>query len=89
MLVTWLTTNDKNGGGPWQSGWKEHAIPLEDGENEKHTSPSALGKRRALCGLRPRHGWGVDLFIDEKCSRCVARLAKAPSVQLRANGASG
>jgi hypothetical protein len=76
MRVTWISTNDKNGGGPWQSGWKEHAVPLLDGEDENMSSV-ALGKRRALCGLRPRHGWGIDLFIDEKCKRCEAEAGRA------------
>jgi len=73
MRLTWVSTNDKNGGGPWQSGWKEHAVPLNNGEDESNMSFAALGKRRALCGLRPRHGWGIDLFIDAKCKRCEAK----------------
>ena len=76
MHITWVTTNDKNGGGPWQSGWKEHAVPLADSEEEKNMAFSSLGKRRALCGLRPRHGWGIDLFIDEKCKRCEAKVGR-------------
>ena len=77
MRLTWLSTNDKNGGGPWQTGSKEHAVPLEQGENESSTTAISLGRRRALCGLRPRHGWGVDLFIDEKCKRCEAKAGRA------------
>ena len=30
----------------------------------------------AFCGLRPRHGWGVDLFIDRQCARCTAVIAR-------------
>jgi hypothetical protein len=29
-------------------------------------------RAQALCGLRPRHGWGMDLFIEDVCSRCEA-----------------
>ena len=51
MHITWVTTNDKNGGGPWQSGWKEHAVPLADSEDEKNMTFDSLGKRRGH--LRP------------------------------------
>jgi hypothetical protein len=68
-VITWLSTNAVNPG-PWQSGWKEHAVEVP---SEK-VSPKSLGKKRAICGLRPAHGWAVDLFIDEKCKRCLARL---------------
>lgn len=34
-----------------------------DGNPEKYA--------KALCGLRPRHGWGMDMFIDAECGRCV------------------
>ena len=76
MSFLWLSTNDKNGGGPWQSSWRHHAVPLEENENENITTFAQLGKRRALCGLRPRHGWGMDLFLDTNCKRCEAKLAK-------------
>lgn len=33
-----------------------------------------LRKARAICGLLPAHGWGMDLFIEKKCERCVARV---------------
>jgi hypothetical protein len=25
----------------------------------------------ALCGLTPRHGWDLDMFIDRPCVRCL------------------
>ena len=35
-----------------------------------------MARTKAACGLTPGHGWGSDLFIDRKCARCVAALAK-------------
>lgn len=29
-----------------------------------------IGPRAAACGLRPAHGWGLDMFIKDKCARC-------------------
>jgi hypothetical protein len=51
-----------------QRGWRLHAIEVADDELLE-----AIGQRRAICGLRPSHGWGVDLFIDRECSRCARR----------------
>lgn len=73
---TWVTTspnplNPATGYDAGQRGWRLHAIELKDGE------PYEEYKRRtALCGLWPRHGWGVDLFIDAECSRCVKAMEK-------------
>jgi hypothetical protein len=50
------------------TGWKMHGIYGE----EKQTFAS-LGRATSLCGLRPRHGWGMDLFIEDPCLRCVAK----------------
>ncbi len=30
----------------------------------------------ALCGLTPKHGWGLDMFIDAPCKRCLAVAEK-------------
>ena len=64
----WLTTQNN----PTLSvdaeprGWRRHAVVGDDNETfEEYT------KRRALCGLRARHGWGMDLFIVKRCKRCV------------------
>lgn len=43
-------------------GWRWHCVPDFDEAKDK--------RARALCGLRPRHGWGGDLFADEMCERC-------------------
>lgn len=51
-------------------GWKAHAVPGDASE-----TLGALRRRPAACGLRARHGWDIDLFIDsegddDKCKRC-------------------
>lgn len=51
-----------------QRGWRLHAVygsPLN--------SFASLGRSNALCGVRPRHGWALDLFIEDPCLRCVAK----------------
>ncbi len=68
--ILWLTTQPNprtrcNTADAGQRGWRTHAVLGE---------PTALFTelrfRRSLCGLLPRHGWGIDLFIDEECARC-------------------
>lgn len=57
-----------------QTGWRLHAVQAEESE------PSAqLGRRRAACGLVPASGWGLDLFIDQRCRRCERALGLAPA----------
>jgi hypothetical protein len=48
-----------------QRGWRLHAV-----------KPGAGRYRAAACGLRPRHGWSLDLFIDDRCKRGEAALLK-------------
>lgn len=72
----WVSTapNPRHPGTGWdagQRGWRLHAIPMQDGEQY-----DAYKRRNALCGLSPRHGWGVDLFIDSECARCQAAMGK-------------
>lgn len=55
-----------------QRGWRIHLVPKGQSEHMfygKYKAPS-------LCGIRPRHGWGLDLFIDEPCARCEAIAEK-------------
>jgi len=72
----WVTTspnprNRSTGHDAGQRGWKLHAVPMKEDE------PYANYKRRAaLCGLSPRHGWSVDLFIEDKCVRCQSAMTK-------------
>jgi hypothetical protein len=73
VTVEWLSTapNPHPRGGRYhtceaddgQRGWRLHAVPVQPGQ-----------ELRALCGLVARYGWGVDLFIERRCKRCVARL---------------
>lgn len=77
----WLTTapnpNSRPGTPSWndydqgQRGWRLHAVRASTTE----TFPQVSG-RQALCGLRPAHGWDLDLFIDPdaKCLRCKKAL---------------
>lgn len=74
-MAHWLTTAPNPhvpGYGPdaGQRGWKLHAVD--------HPGETFAEMRRlpALCGLRPAHGWSLDLFIQDKCTRCVAKAAK-------------
>ena len=79
MAYEWLTTApspyNKYGTGDYarggQNGWRLHAVVAT--ENETF---SAVKDRAALCGLRPRYGWGLDFWIDEKCRRCLAKTQK-------------
>jgi hypothetical protein len=65
-----------------QRGWSTHAVFVDP-------SASTLGDvraTRAACGLLPSHGWGIDLFIERRCRRCVAAILKrgiAPASAVR------
>ena len=74
MTYQWLTTapnprSRATGHDAGQRGWKLHAVAAQP-----TMSLREVRFRPALCGLRARHGWGVDGFIDEKCVRCTAKL---------------
>ena len=66
--IRWLTTNANPRLAGWteKHGWKMHAVPVSDDAAKF----SDIKRVRALCGLRPRHGWGIDLFIEAKCACC-------------------
>ena len=53
------------------SGWKLHAI-IADGTD----SFKSLKFHVALCGLRPSHGWWLDLFIEDECAKCLRAIEK-------------
>lgn len=55
-----------------QRGWKLHAIRGDESE-----SFADIKRRPSLCGLIPRHGWGLDLFIEDRCARCASKLARS------------
>lgn len=71
MAIQWLTTapnprTPATGFDAGQRGWKLHAVIADD-----KAKFGEIAGERALCGLLPSHGWGLDLFIEDKCSRCV------------------
>lgn len=73
----WLTTaprpqSSARGFDAGQRGWRTHAVAAAD-----HETFSSVGRRKAACGLAPRHGWGMDLFIEDRCSRCQRALSEA------------
>ena len=62
MNIEWLSTepNPRTSGMNAAGGWKIHAVDTDVGV--------------AACGMRPAHGWGMDLFITDKCARCKKAL---------------
>lgn len=71
-MIQWLTTapnprSPATGHDAGQRGWKLHAVRATDAE-----STSDLRRRPSLCGMIPRHGWGLDAFIEDRCKRCAA-----------------
>jgi len=71
--IQWLTTRASgrahtHSADAGQVGWRLHAVEAEDTDTF-----SGIGRRVALCGLQPRHGWSLDLFIDARCSRCAKK----------------
>ena len=76
--IQWLTTNP-NPYSPAHTceaddgrvGWKLHAV-----QTTAQNKFSELRGKKAACGLVPKHGWGLDMFIDDnaKCSRCLMAL---------------
>lgn len=77
--VQWLTTAPNPASGPgmpfWsdydqgQRGWRLHAIEASESE-----TLDAIRFRRSACGLYARHGWNLDMFIDQRCVRCARAL---------------
>lgn len=71
----WLTTSPHpwrpahtHGADQGQVGWKRHAVVTEETEFSK------IKRAPSLCGLRAKHGWGLDLFIEDECSKCCAKI---------------
>lgn len=74
--VQWLTTAPNprasiTGSDAGQRGWRRHAIRTQS------DLFSELRFAASECGLRPSHGWGLDLFITDKCARCLTAIAQA------------
>lgn len=88
MEIQWFTTAPSgkahtHSADDGQTGWKLHAVAAED-----HLTLDDIKNVRALCGLLPRHGWGLDLFIEDKCSRCMNQMGRfiAQSIPARSGG---
>lgn len=73
----WCTTtpNPRSPSTGWdagQRGWRLHLVPKDQPQHwyyGKYKAPS-------LCGIRARHGWGLDMFIEDECERCTAIAEK-------------
>lgn len=77
-MIFWVTTSPNprraaTGHDAGVTGWKMHAVEAPEGAKF-----SDVGRLPALCGLRPRYGWGMDLFIEDQCARCLAKAPPAP-----------
>lgn len=55
-----------------QRGWRLHIVKAQDTD-----SVVAIGRRIALCGKRPAHGWSIDRFIDTPCAPCLRALLRS------------
>jgi hypothetical protein len=74
-MYQWLTTapnprvsqfrNEDAG----QRGWCLHAIKAVDS-----ATFNQVRFEYAACGLRAKHGWGLDMFIKRKCKKCLKAL---------------
>jgi len=59
-----------------QVGWKLHLVRLGERTRKPIARPDGVLEidiSQALCGLRAKHGWGVDFFIDAPCERCMRK----------------
>jgi hypothetical protein len=79
----WLTTNPHpeafiGGYDAGQRGWRLHRVNLGGSTRTDWYNGEEIDISPALCGLRPAHGWGLDLYIEEKCKRCLRALARDP-----------
>lgn len=74
--VLWLTTAPSgrahtHGADDGQTGWRLHAVP--GSWSETFTD---IGRRAAICGVKPGTGWGLDLFIERRCARCQKKAVR-------------
>ena len=54
-----------------QRGWRLHAVRAT-----AETKFDQIKGQSALCGLIPRHGWDLDMFVTDRCKRCAAKMRK-------------
>lgn len=71
MAIEWLTTapnprSPATGYDAGQRGWRLHAVETNGCDTFRQ-----IRCFRALCGLTPAHGWGLDMFIETRCKRCT------------------
>lgn len=73
MRIEWLSTepNPNASGMNAAGGWKLHAVNMDN-----DATWLGIGPRAAVCGTRPAHGWGFDLFIKDRCTRCLTCLGQ-------------
>lgn len=48
--------------------WKLHCVDY--GSYVYEGLGGRYDRSKALCGMRPRYGWGGDLFIEDCCAKC-------------------
>lgn len=73
----WVTTSPNprsraTGYDAGQRGWKLHAIWAKEAAKF-----SDIRWEAALCGVRGKHGWSLDLFIEDRCLRCAEAIKRA------------
>lgn len=77
--IQWLSTlpnphSRDTGYDAGQRGWRLHAVLASNEQTFE-----SIKRQPALCGLVPAHGWGMDLYIERKCARCVRAVEKMPT----------
>ena len=72
LMIHWLSTaqNPRLPGWTESHGWKMHAV-----EAPADAKLQDVKRLPAICGTRARHGWYVDLFIEDKCKRCERKAS--------------
>lgn len=67
-----------------RTAWKFHAVKAASNASFKELTLNRIG---SACGLWPRYGWTIDLFMDEndsvagKCIKCLKALAKFDAIR--------
>lgn len=78
-MIHWLTTRSNPRSTSWrafphpdagQRGWRLHAVEAKSAND----TFKDIYHTRALCGLRAKHGWGLDTYVTEKCERCLKKV---------------